>query len=183
MKLLFLSDIHGSVFFTKQALEIFEKENADYLIILGDQLYHGPRNPLPKGYDPKEAASLLNEYSDKIIAVRGNCDSEVDQMMLDYPIMSDYSTVFYNDKRIFVTHGHIYNQVNMPKLSSGDVLVHGHTHIPVAEKKDGISILNPGSITLPKQDNPNSYAVLEDDFFEIKDLEMNTFKSIRLNLN
>ena len=181
MKLMFLSDIHGSVFYTKQALEIFEKEEADYLIILGDVLYHGPRNPLPKDYDPKEVAPLLNEYRDKIIAVRGNCDSEVDQMMLDYPIMSDYSTVFYNKKRIFVTHGHVYNQIDMPKLSKGDVFISGHTHIPVAEERDGIFMLNPGSITLPKQNNPNSYAVLEDDLFEIKDLDMNTFKTIVLD--
>lgn len=181
MKLMFLSDIHGSVFYTKQALEIFEKEEADYLIILGDVLYHGPRNPLPKDYDPKEVAPLLNGYRDKIIAVRGNCDSEVDQMMLDYPIMSDYSTVFYNNKRIFVTHGHIYNQINMPKLSKGDVFISGHTHIPVAEERNGVFMLNPGSITLPKQNNPNSYAVLEDDLFEIKDLDMNTFKTIVLD--
>lgn len=181
MKLMFLSDIHGSVFYAKQALEIFEKEEADYLIILGDVLYHGPRNPLPKDYDPKEVAPLLNEYREKIIAVRGNCDSEVDQMMLDYPMMSDYSTVLYNKKRIFVTHGHVYNQINMPKLSKGDVLISGHTHIPVAEKNDEIFILNPGSITLPKQNNPNSYAVLEDDLFEIKDLDINTFKTIVLD--
>lgn len=181
MKLMFLSDIHGSVFYAKQALEIFEKEEADYLIVLGDILYHGPRNPLPKDYDPKEVSQLLNEYSEKIIAVRGNCDSEVDQMMLDFPIMSDYSTVFYNEKRIFVTHGHIYNKTNIPKISKGDVFISGHTHIPVAEERDEIFMLNPGSITLPKQNNPNSYAVLERDCFEIKDLDMTTFKTITLH--
>lgn len=180
MKLLFLSDIHGSAYYTKQALEILKKEEADYLIILGDELYHGPRNPLPKDYNPKEVASLLNEYSKKITAVRGNCDSEVDQMLLNYPMMTEYSTIFYNEKRIFVTHGHIYNKANMPNMSSGDVLIYGHTHIPLAEKKDGIFVLNPGSISLPKQDNPNSYGVLKDNLFEVKDLEMNTFKSIEL---
>ncbi len=181
MKLFFLSDIHGSVYYTKKALEAFEKEKADYLVILGDELYHGPRNPLPKGYDPKEVAELLNEYKNKIIAVRGNCDSEVDQMMLEYPLMSDYNIIFYNKKRIFVTHGHIYNKVNLPNITDGDALIYGHTHIPLAEKKDGIYILNPGSISLPKQDNPNSYAVLEDDLFEIKDLDMKTFKSIKID--
>ena len=180
MKLFFLTDIHGSVYYTKVALELFEKEKADYLIILGDELYHGPRNPLTKDYDPKEVAELLNGYSKKITAVRGNCDSEVDQMMLDYPLMSDYNIIFYNEKRIFVTHGHIYNKVNMPNITDGDVMIYGHTHIPLAEKKDGIYILNPGSISLPKQDNPNSYAVLEDNLFEVKDLEMKTFKSIKL---
>ena len=181
MKLFFLSDMHGSVYYTKKTLEAFEHENADYIIILGDQLYHGPRNPLPKDYDPNEVAELLNKYKDKIIAVRGNCDSEVDQMMLDYPLMSDYNIVFYNERRIFVTHGHIYNKVNRPNITDGDVLIHGHTHVPTAEKKDGIYILNPGSISLPKQDNPNSYAVLEDDLFEIKDLDMKTFKSVKLD--
>ncbi len=180
MKLLFISDIHGSVYFTKLALEIFEKEEADYLIILGDQLYHGPRNPLPKDYDPSEVAPLLNEYSEKIIAVRGNCDSEVDQMLFDYPMMSDYSTILYNNKRIFITHGHIYNENNLSKLSSGDVMIYGHTHIPLAEKKNDIYMLNPGSITLPKENNPNSYAILENNKFEIKDLDMNTFKYIEL---
>lgn len=181
MKLLFVSDIHGSFYYAKKAIEIFENEKADYLIILGDQLYHGPRNPLPKDYYPKEVAKLFNKYKFKIIAVRGNCDSEVDQMVLDYPIMSDYTTLFYNSKRIIATHGHIYDKWNLPNLSSGDVLIYGHTHIPLAEEKDGVYILNPGSIALPKEDKPNSYAVLEDDLFEVKDLEGNTFEKIKLD--
>lgn len=180
MKLFFLSDIHGSAYYTKRVLEIFEKEEADYLIILGDELYHGPRNPLPKDYQPSEVAKLLNDYNEKIIAVRGNCDSEVDQMLLDYPMMSDYSTILYDNKRIFLTHGHIYNKANLPNISKGDVMVYGHIHVPIAEKIEDIFVLNPGSISLPKQDNPNSYAVLKDNLFEVKDLDMNTFKSIEL---
>lgn len=181
MKIMFLSDMHGSVYYTKRALEIFDREEADHLIILGDQLYHGPRNPLPKDYDPKEVVEALNEYKERIIAVRGNCDSEVDQMLLDFPIMADYSVIFYEGKKIFATHGHIYNKANMPNIYEGDVMISGHTHIPLAEKKDGIYILNPGSITLPKENTPNSYAILEDDLFEIKDLDMNTFMSIGLD--
>ncbi|TYQ15675.1 UNVERIFIED_CONTAM: hypothetical protein Cloal_2156 [Acetivibrio alkalicellulosi] len=180
MKLLFISDIHGSLYYTKKAIEIFKNENSDYLVILGDQLYHGSRNPLPTEYNPKEVAVLLNQYAQNIIAVRGNCDSEVDEMVLDYPIMSDYSTLLFNEKRLFLTHGHIYNQDNLPKLKSGDVLIHGHTHIPKAEKYKDIYILNPGSISMPKENNPNSYGILDGSTFSIKDIEGKVFKKIEL---
>lgn len=149
-------------------------------MILGDELYHGARNPLPLEYNPKEVASLLNEFADRIIAVRGNCDSEVDEMVLDFPMMATYSTVLYKDIRLFLTHGHIYNKNNLPKLSKGDVLIYGHSHIPIAEKKENIFIINPGSITFPKDNNPNSYGVLDEDIFKIKDLDGNVFKSIKL---
>lgn len=178
MKLFFMSDIHGSVYYLDEALKRFEDEDADYIVILGDILYHGARNPLPKEYDTKKAIEKLNSYSDKIISVRGNCDSEVDAMVLEFPIMSTYSTVLYNDKRLFLSHGHIYNEDNMPKLTSGDLFIYGHTHIPRAEKIDEIYMINPGSITLPKENNPNSYGVLEDNIFSIKDLEGNVFMNI-----
>ena len=181
MKILFLSDIHGSLHYLEKGIDIYEKENAQYIVILGDALYHGPRNPLPKEYNPKEVASLLNKYKDKIVAVRGNCDSEVDQMMLEYPIMADYAVLLYNGKRIYVTHGHIYNKDNLPNICEGDILVYGHTHVPLAEKSNGIYVLNPGSITLPKENNPNSYGILENNLFEVKDLEGNTLKSIKIS--
>lgn len=181
MKLFFISDIHGSLYYLEKVLKIYEEENADYLVILGDELYHGARNPLPEGYNPKGVTELLNKYMDKIIAVRGNCDSEVDEMVLDFPIMSTYSSILYDNKRLFLTHGHIYGEDNLPKLSSGDVLIYGHTHIPVAKKKDDIFIINPGSIALPKDGNPNSYGVLENNIFEIKDLSQNTF--LRINIS
>lgn len=180
MKIFFIADIHGSLYYTKKALEIFLKEKADYIVILGDELYHGARNPLPLEYNPKEVALLLNKYSDKIIAVRGNCDSEVDEMVLDFPMMATYSFILYNDRRLFVTHGHIYNESNLPKLRAGDVFIYGHSHIPIAEKKENIFIINPGSITFPKENNPNSYAILQDSTFKIKDLDGNVFKSIEL---
>ncbi len=180
MKLLFISDIHGSLYYTKKAIETYRDENADNIVLLGDELYHGARNPLPVEYNPKEVAQLLNRFADKIIAVRGNCDSEVDEMVLDFPIMALYSTILYNGRRLFLTHGHIYNEDNLPKLSKGDVLIYGHTHIPKAEKKGNIYIINPGSITLPKENNPNTYGTLEKGVFTIKDLDWNIFKQIKL---
>jgi len=178
MKLFFISDIHGSLYYLEKALEQYEKEAADYIIILGDELYHGARNPLPEGYNPKEVAVLLNSYADKIIAVRGNCDSEVDQMVLEFPVMSDYSTILYQGRRIFLSHGHIYGPDHLPKLSAGDLFVYGHTHVPVAEKREDIYIINPGSISMPKENNPNTYGVLEGQTFQIKALDGNVFKEI-----
>lgn len=181
MKLVFISDIHGSLKYTKQAIEIFTKEQGTYLVILGDVLYHGPRNPLPEEYNPKEVADLLNKYSKKIIAVRGNCDSEVDQMLLQFPCMGDYSTILCNDRRLFLTHGHIFNENNMPNLEVGDVIVHGHTHILTEEIVQGIHIINPGSISYPKENNPHSYGVLEGNTFYIKKLDGTVIKNISLD--
>lgn len=180
MKILFISDIHGSLYYTRKAIEVFKEEAADFMVILGDELYHGARNPLPLEYNPKEVALLLNEYADRIIAIRGNCDSEVDEMVIEYPIMATYSTILYHNRRLFLTHGHIYNEENMPKLRAGDAFIYGHTHIPKAEKKDDIYIINPGSITLPKENHPNSYGILANDTFQIQDFDGNIMKSIQL---
>ncbi|NLZ48876.1 MAG: phosphodiesterase [Clostridiales bacterium] len=181
MKLLFVSDIHGSLFYAHKAIESFHNENAQHIIFLGDILYHGPRNPLPKDYYPKEVANLLNNYADKIIAVRGNCDSEVDQMMLNFPIMADYSNILYKGRRLFLTHGHIYNADNIPNLSKGDLLIYGHTHVPRAEKRGHIYIINPGSVSIPKESSPNSYGVLKDNVFRIKGLDGKVIKEIVLD--
>ena len=178
MKILFISDIHGSLFYAKRAMEAFEREGADMIVILGDELYHGARNPLPQEYNPKEVAQLLNGYADKIIAIRGNCDSEVDEMVLDYPIMAPYSSVLYNERRLFLSHGHIYNEGNMPKLRDGDAFIYGHTHIPKAEKVGNIYVINPGSISMPKENNPNTYGILEGDTFKVMDFDGNVFKEI-----
>lgn len=171
MKLIFASDLHGSLFYTKKLVSSFLKEDGKYMVLLGDILYHGPRNDLPKEYNPKEVAALLNQYSSKIIAVRGNCDAEVDQMLLDFPMMSDYSTILYQEKRIFITHGHIYNKDNLPKVMVEDIVIHGHTHIQGEHFADGIRFLNPGSVAIPKGGNKNTYAVLENNVFMIKDFE------------
>lgn len=180
MKLFFISDIHGSSYYLEKVINIYEKEKADYLVILGDELYHGARNPLPKEYNPKKVAEILNTYKNEIIAVRGNCDSEVDQMVLNYPIMSDYSIILYNNRRLFLTHGHIYNKNNLPNISTGDVLIYGHTHVPLAEKINNMFIINPGSITFPKENTPNCYGILEDNTFKIKTLDGEVFKEINI---
>lgn len=150
------------------------------MVLLGDLLYHGPRNPLPKDYEPSSVLALLNSYKDKIISVRGNCDSEVDQMVLAFPMLADYTILFDGTRRIFATHGHLYNEDQMPPLEDGDMLIHGHTHIPVAKEVKGRYIVNPGSISLPKENNPNSYGVLEDGVVTIKDFNGQVLRSIIL---
>ena len=178
MKLFIISDIHGSLYYLKKVMEIFGKENYDKLVILGDELYHGPRNPLPKDYSPKEVIEILNKYKDKIIAVRGNCDSEVDQMVLSYPIMSDYSMIYLGNKRVFLTHGHIYNIDNPLPMSEGDILLYGHLHIPMIEKKGERYFFNSGSISLPKNNSNHSFAILDETKFQIKDLDENILMEI-----
>lgn len=181
MTILTISDIHGSYHYLQKALEVFHREKADLILILGDELYHGPRNPLPQDYNPKLVAETLNKYKENIIAVRGNCDSEVDQMVLDYPITADLSTILWNNRRIVATHGHIYNEEKLPPLSSGDILIYGHTHLPVAKRDDDIFILNPGSISLPKGGNPNSYGIFKDDSFKVISFEEKVLKEISFN--
>ena len=178
MKLFFISDIHGSIEDLNKALGIFEKEGADYLVILGDILYHGPRNPLPINYNPQKVVEKLNPYKEKIIAIRGNCDSEVDQMLLDFPIMSDFSQILLDNKRFFLTHGHIYNENKLPAIGIGDILCHGHTHIPIAKNKEGIIIFNPGSITFPKENNPKSYGIYESNTLSILSFQGELIKKI-----
>ncbi len=180
MKLFFVADIHGSSFYLKKALEKYKEEQADSLVLLGDFLYHGPRNSLPEGYNPKEVAECLNGYADQIVGIRGNCDSEVDQMLLQFPMMADYMVLFYNNRRIFASHGHIYHAEHLPSLRKGDIFIQGHTHIPVADKVNDIYILNPGSIALPKGGFANSYGIMEQDTFTIKDFEGGVIKSITL---
>ena len=178
MKTYICSDIHGSPLYLEKMLEKFDQDG-DQLLILGDILYHGPRNPLPQGYEPKKVIELLNERKEKIIAVRGNCDAEVDQMVLQFPITSDYNVLLLDGFKLFMSHGHIYSNENLPVLQENDVFMFGHIHLPMAEKRNGIYILNPGSITLPKGGNPASYAVLENNTFCIFDFAENCIKSIQ----
>lgn len=169
MKLMFVSDIHGSVHWLDKAIEAFEQEAADHLVILGDMLYHGPRNPLPEGYLPAETAVKLNVMADRIIAIQGNCESEVDQMVLDFPVLVKHSNLLVDGRRFFLTHGHEYNSANMPKLPEGSVVCHGHTHIPVIEQVEGAWAFNPGSVGLPKNNTPNSYGIYENGVIRVKD--------------
>jgi len=170
MKLMFASDIHGDLICCENMVDIYFREKAEKLILLGDILYHGPRNDIPDGYNPKCVAAMLNKYKNELLCVRGNCDAEVDQMMLEFPILADYMVMWLGGKMIFATHGHIYNTSNPPMLKSGDILIHGHTHIPTAEEHDEYVYINPGSVSLPKNVNKKSYMIFEDNTFIIKSL-------------
>lgn len=174
MKFLIASDIHGDLDSTKRVIDAFRNEGADKLLLLGDLLYHGPRNDLPKTYAPKEVIALLNGMKDAILAVRGNCDTEVDQMVLSFPILADYAFIFADGLRIFATHGHHHNPETPPPLSKGDILLHGHTHILACDEfGDGFYRLNPGSAAIPKGGNPRTYAILENKLFTVKDFDGN----------
>lgn len=178
MKLMFISDIHGSFYYANKAIENFEKEKAHKLIILGDILYHGPRNDLPKEYNPKKVIKLLNSYKNKIVAVRGNCDAEVDQMVLEFPIRSDYATIDIDNHHFFLTHGHLFDEENLPNLNEKDIFVYGHIHKPVMKKENNIYIINPSSISLPKEGN-NSYGIYKNDEFLIKEFDGKIVNKIR----
>lgn len=170
MKLLIASDIHGAAGYCRDLLAAWDREGADRLLLLGDLLYHGPRNDLPRDYAPKRVIPLLNALADRIIAVRGNCDAEVDQMVLDFPVMADYATLFDEAGReLFLTHGHVFgagmhNSVDhVPALPEGSALVYGHTHIKVNEESaahPGLWLFNPGSVSIPK-DGSHSYGIYE----------------------
>lgn len=173
MKWLIASDLHGSAYFTKQLIDAFYAEKAEKILLLGDILYHGPRNDLPEGYAPKEVIAMLNPLSSKIVSVRGNCDCEVDEMVLDFPVLADYALICepeLDGRLVFATHGHHFNASSLPKLRKGDVLLHGHTHIPCFERFEGVYIVNPGSVSIPKGNSEHSYMILENGVFSLKSL-------------
>ena len=176
MKWMIASDIHGSAYYCRRLLERYEKENAGRLLLLGDLLYHGPRNDLPEEYNPKAVSSLLNSVKSELLCVRGNCDAEVDQMMLEFPMMADYMVLDLGDRLLYATHGHIYNRNHLLPLKAGDILLCGHTHIPECTEQSGITIMNPGSVSIPKGDTSHGYMVLENNHFLWKDLDGNDFR-------
>lgn len=180
MKYMIASDIHGSAYYCRKMLQALEEEGADRLILLGDLLYHGPRNDLPLEYAPKQVIPMLNGIKEKLLAVRGNCDTEVDQMVLEFPIMADYAVLEHQGKLIYCTHGHVYNEKNQPPLKQGDVILHGHTHVLQAKEVGGIKILNPGSTSIPKEGNPPTYAILQDGIFTIKTFEKEIIKEYQI---
>lgn len=180
MKYMFASDIHGSAYYCRRLLEEYEKSGADRLILLGDLLYHGPRNDLPKEYAPKEVIAMLNEKKNEIFTVRGNCEAEVDQMVLDFPVLADYAVLMLNGLTFFATHGHVFHEDHMPPLKKGDILVHGHTHLLKAEQVGDHYILNPGSVSIPKGGNPATYAVLDEHVFRILNFDGTIVKEITL---
>lgn len=172
MKWMIASDLHGSAYYCRKMLEAFEREGADRLFLLGDLLYHGPRNALPREYAPKEVIPLLNGKKEKLLCVRGNCDAEVDQMVLEFPVLADYAVLPVGRRLIYATHGHIYHVKNLPPLAPGDVLLHGHTHVPAwTEFGQGNLYLNPGSVSIPKENSPHSYMTLEGNTMQWKELE------------
>ena len=169
MKWFIASDIHGSAYYTNQMLIAFENENADKMLLLGDILYHGPRNDLPRDYAPKEVIAMLSAYKEKILCVRGNCDTEVDQMVLPFPILADYAVICTEERSIYATHGHKYGPDNLPPLAEGDILLYGHTHIPTLEERDGITLVNPGSVSIPKEGSEGGYIIIENGNLTRKD--------------
>ena len=167
MKYMFASDIHGSAHYCRKMLEVYRQSGAERLVLLGDLLYHGPRNDLPQEYAPKQVIAMLNEYKNEI-------------MVLGFPVMADYAILVLNGLTFFATHGHLFNQDQMPPLKAGDILVHGHTHLLKAEKVNGHYILNPGSTSIPKGGNPATYAILDEQDFKILDFDGNVVKEAKL---
>lgn len=166
MKLMIASDIHGSAYYCRRLIEAFKREEAGRLMLLGDILYHGPRNDLPKEYVPKEVIKMLNELKNSIFCVRGNCDTEVDQMVLEFPVMADYCILTAGSRLVYVTHGHNFNTEHLPPMQSGDILLHGHTHIPAWEPFGNDNLyLNPGSVSIPKAESRHSYMLMNENEF------------------
>lgn len=169
MKFLIASDLHGSAFWCRKLLDAFAYERADRLLFLGDMLYHGPRNDLPDGYSPKQVIAMLSSLKGSILCVRGNCDTEVDQMVLPFPILADYAMMPIGQHLMLLTHGHHAFDGQIPALTDGDILLYGHTHVPTCELRNGVMHLNPGSVSLPKEDSWHGYMLLEGDEFIWKD--------------
>lgn len=180
MKLMVASDIHGSSFFCEKLIEAFKKENPDKLLLLGDLLYHGPRNDLPQGYAPKKVIEMLNSIKHDLICIKGNCESEVDQMVLQFPIMAEYAYIYIEGLTIYATHGHKYNNDNLPMISEGDILLCGHTHIPAFNKEEKYIYINPGSVSIPKENSKNSYIIIEDNICKFKDIEGNEYSKFNI---
>ena len=180
MKIMIASDIHGSAYYCEKLLSAYREEKADRLLLLGDILYHGPRNDLPKDYAPKKVIQMLNDIKEEILCVRGNCDTEVDQMVLEFPILAEYCILPIGKQMVFATHGHVFNRKNLPMLKAGDILLNGHFHVPACEKEGDIIYMNPGSVSIPKEESEHSYMIMEDETFTWKNLEGNSYRYVSI---
>ena len=183
MRLMIASDIHGSAFYCRQMLEAYERERADRLLLLGDILYHGPRNDLPKEYAPKQVIALLNPMKEHLLCVRGNCDTEVDQMVLEFPVMAEYCLLELDGQSILATHGHNFNPEHLPALKGGDILLNGHTHVPACEEHETYIYMNPGSVSIPKEDSVHSYMIYENKLFQWKDMNGEVYRIWKTNMH
>ena len=177
MKWFIASDIHGSAYWCRKMIKAFEKEEADRILLLGDVLYHGPRNDLPEEYAPKKVVEILKPYKDIILGVRGNCEAEIDEVVLGFPLMADYTILVLDDLFVFATHGHHYNKNSLPQVRKGSILLHGHTHVPCFEEGD-IPVYNPGSVSIPKDGSPHGYMIYEDRTFTWKDLDGTVYHQV-----
>lgn len=171
MKILIGSDIHGSAYYCRAMLDAYRQEGAGRLLLLGDLLYHGPRNDLPRDYAPKEVIQMLNDVKEELLCVRGNCEADVDQMVLDFPVLAEYAWIPFHDNLVYATHGHQFNPDCLPPLKKGDILLNGHTHVPACRQIGQIWYLNPGSVSIPKENSCHSYMVWEGDTFQWKNVE------------
>lgn len=168
--ILIASDIHGSAFYAEALMTRIENEAPDRIVLLGDLLYHGPRNDLPKDYAPKAVIPMLNSLKDRLLCVRGNCDGEVDQMVVDFPIMAEYAWLSLGSQSVFATHGHHHGEKNPPPHAKGDILLCGHTHVPAWTPHEDFLYLNPGSVSIPKENSRHSYMMWNDGIFTWKDV-------------
>ena len=180
MKLMIASDIHGSEYYCKKLISAHANEKPDKLVLLGDILYHGPRNDLPRDYSPKSVIAMLNPIAENIICVRGNCDTEVDQMVLDFDIMADYAYILADGITFFAAHGHIHNENNPPK-SRGIVLLNGHTHVPRFHIYDSFIYVNCGSVSIPKDNTPHTYLIYSENQLYLKHLSGEIYKTENLS--
>lgn len=175
MKFVIASDIHGSAKYCRKLIEAFKREGADKLLLLGDILYHGPRNPLPEEYSPQDVIAMLTELKGKIICVRGNCDAEIDLTVLPFPV-PDYAQVCADGLNICLSHGHR----EVPSLGKGDIYLTGHTHVPLKEAGEYIH-LNPGSVSLPKENSNHGYILYDNRKFVFKTIEGERYDAFELN--
>lgn len=180
MKLMIASDIHGSLTYCEKLVERYNEEGCEKLILLGDVLYHGPRNDLPLGYNPKGVIALLNDMAEEILCVRGNCEAEVDDMVLTFNVLADYGVLYYKGRMVYLTHGHRFNPENPPKLKKGDILFNGHTHVSKIQDMGDYLYVNPGSVSIPKEGTPRGYIILDDSGITHKTLEGDVVGSMEL---